>query len=136
MKRKKQTILREIKKVSQQPGGHFRRWFTCSKMELYVWYETSGEIYGFQLCYRQDLQEKALTWTKDKGFSHRGIDDGDNPMEGQFKKTPILVPDGHFSREEVSAMFREASGSVDEEVARFVSSKLDEYPDAGENSDS
>lgn len=121
------TNLRELKHVSQHTGEPFRRLFSCSTMDVYVWCEETGDMHGFQLCYRQNRKEKALTWLKDKGFTHRSVDDGENAGE-RFKMTPILVPDGEFPKEEIRAAFADASMNVDVAVVDFILKKLEEYP--------
>ena len=120
------TALRELKYINQVPGEPLRRMFSCSRMDIYVWIEESGEIYGFQLCYRHTRQEKALTWMRDKGFTHRNVDDGEN-ADGPFKMTPLLVPDGEFAKAEVIASFEEINEKVEPEIAEFIQGKLDEY---------
>ena len=119
-------MLKEIKQVNQIPNEPFRRWFHSDTMELFVWFEDSGEIYGFQLCYDKGDDEKALTWLKDRGYSHRKVDDGETTLQ-HFKRTPILVPDGMFPRDEVLASFKERSGDVDSDIVEFVVEKLGKY---------
>jgi hypothetical protein len=53
-----------------------RRWFKGEKIELIVWYEKNKKISGFQLCYKKEFSEKALTWTQASGFTHDTIDTG------------------------------------------------------------
>ncbi|MFC1671500.1 hypothetical protein ACFL01_00040 [Planctomycetota bacterium] len=125
-KKPQHTRLREVKYVSQHAGEPFRRVFCCSRMDIYVWFEESGEIYGFQLCYRQNREEKALTWLQDKGFTHRSVDDGED-RGGRFKMTPVLMPDGVFAREDVVASFEEISEKIDSEIVGFILKKVDEY---------
>ena len=119
-------MLREIKEVSQVPNEPFRRWFNSNTMELFVWIEDSGEVYGFQLCYDKGDKEKALTWLPDRGYSHHCVDDGETTIQ-HFKMSPILVPDGVFPRDEVLALFKERSGDVDDDIVEFVAEKLKEY---------
>ncbi len=120
-------MLREVEHVGQVPNEPRRRWFSGETMELYVWCEDSGEIYGFQLCYGKGRDERALTWLKDKGFTHRRVDDGEDTLEA-FKMTPILVPDGVFAKDEVLASFEAQSGKVDSDIVEFVAEKLKGYP--------
>jgi len=84
-------MLTELEKVPQH-GGRRRRWFRSAKQELIVWFSEDDSMWGFQLCYDLDKQEKALTWTQDQGFSHERVDDGED-VGLRHKRTPILVID-------------------------------------------
>ena len=62
-------------------------------MELIVWYDATGRMSGFQICYVIPGQkERALTWRPGGGFSHALVDTGDSRPDKNL--TPILVPDG------------------------------------------
>ena len=73
---------------------HDRRWIADEYFDLIVWYEAAGAIHGFQLCYDKPGRERALTWTRERGFSHTAIDSGESRPTAN--RTPILVPDGVF----------------------------------------
>jgi hypothetical protein len=119
-------MLTEFANVVQRRGEPRRRWFQSSEEDLIVWYEDDGSIWGFQLCYdRKDL-ERALTWTKDNGYSHLKVDDGEvEPLTA--KRTPILVPYGIFNAEAVLDRFLSISKSLPEDVTRLVTEKLKGY---------
>ncbi len=119
-------MLHEVENARQIEGEPFRRWFTSSAFDLYVWVSDEKDIVGFQLCYRLDARHLALTWLQDKGYTHRGIDDGEGrPL--QQKMSPVLVPDGAFPAERVLSLFEEKSKELDPEVAGFVTRKLHKY---------
>jgi len=120
-------MLREIKETRQLPGEPHRRWFADDVFDLIVWNNPPGEIVGFQLCYRDPGEEHALTWMRDKGFSHDGVDDGEAQALGP-KMTPILVPDGKFDRNGILARFEERAGKIDPVVAAFVVDLVGSYP--------
>lgn len=119
-------MLSEIKDVRQIKDEGFRRWFTDSYFDLILWYEEQNEISGFQLCYDKNGNERALTWRKDQGFSHEKIDDGD-VVPGP-KRTPILVPDGKFEKNEIAEKFESESRNIDLKISEFVYGKLMEFP--------
>lgn len=123
--------MREIRPTRQIPNEPFRKWFAGDPLDLIVWFDSAGEIIGFQLCYPMGADERALTWWRDKGFSHDRIDDGEGLPDSQ-KMTPILVPDGAFDKKSVIALIKEKCEGVDPQLARFVAEKLEGYPQADE----
>lgn len=121
------TEMKEILDVSQIPGEPRRRWFSDDYFDLIVWFDPQGEIAGFQLCYDSKKNPRALTWLRDRGFAHDGIDDGDDPLLG-YKSTPILVPNGPFDTLEIHKRFAEASTGLPENIARLVLEKIQSFP--------
>lgn len=123
-------MLRELKEAQQVSGEPFRRWFCDDTFDLILWYSNDRSILGFQLCYREDGDERALTWLKGKGFSHNRVDDGEG-RPARHKMTPILVADGTFDGDHVIDLFRQASAQMDQDVAAFVLDTIADYPEAG-----
>jgi hypothetical protein len=139
-------MLREIEKTRQIAGEPRRRWFSDEVFDLIVWYADVAEapsetgrspsaaapdptgIVGFQLCYRDWPEEKALTWLKGEGFSHNRIDPGEGRPD-HHKMTPILLPDGEFDAGQVREQFRTACAQIDPLVADTVCNALSHYPD-------
>ncbi|MEW6668085.1 MAG: hypothetical protein AB1512_22970 [Thermodesulfobacteriota bacterium] len=119
-------MLREILNVSQIPGEPLRRWFRDDYFDLIVWFDPQGEIFGFQLCYDTKRHPRALTWLRDRGFTHEGIDDGDDPLIG-YKSTPILIPDGPFETREIQRRFTEACTGLPEDITRLVLEKIQSF---------
>ena len=124
-------MLSEIRNPRQIPAEGFRRWFTDEYFDLIVWYNKSGRLIGFQLCYDKDQRERALTWTLAHGFQHDRVDSGEIP--GHSKMTPIIVADGAFDAGKVAKRFREASTGIEPGIASFVSARLSDYPAATDN---
>ena len=120
-------MLTEVHEVRQAAGEPLRRWFSDEEFDLIVWYEDAGGVMGFQLCYRADDDEKALTWMAGRGFSHNRVDDGDS-FWAHHKMTPILVADGTFDRDRVSTRFLAVAKEIDADVVRLVSKRLQSYP--------
>jgi hypothetical protein len=120
-------MLLETKNTQQIKGEPFRRWFSDPNLDLIVWYDANKSITGFQLCYKLEGEEKALTWTADQGFSHKRIDDGEN-RPARHKMTPILVPDGVFDKKTITFIFESASQQLDADIRAFVRKKLAESP--------
>jgi len=121
-------MLQEIPKTRQIEGEPFRRWFADERFDLIVWYSTDRSIIGYQLCYRDDTDEHALTWLKASGFSHRQVDSGEN-RSSRHKMTPILLPDGIFSKNQILERFERNCIAINPEVAQTVIKTLKMYPD-------
>lgn len=121
------TVLTEFFNVRQIAGDPRRRWFQSANEDLIVWYASDGSILGFQLCYDRPGTERALTWFKGEGYSHRKVDDGEN-VGLSHKRTPILVADGIFDSSTILTRFLADSKLLPAGVVAFVSAKLHEYP--------
>ncbi len=116
-------MLREIRQARQTAGEEPRRWFRDDRIDLIVWYAVPKGITGFQLCYRLDGEEKALTWLAGRGFSHDRVDDGEGRPD-DYNMTPMLVGDGAFDTEKVLQMFEAACLEMDSVIVDFVVGKL------------
>jgi hypothetical protein len=119
-------MLVEIQDTRQIPNEPYRRWFRDQTFDLIVWYASDRQIVGFQLCYRQWPEEKALTWLANTGFSHSRIDDGEGRPD-RHKMTPILIPDGIFEVDHVLKLFEKASTGIDREVSAWVARMIKNY---------
>ena len=112
-------MLKEFTHLKQIEGEHRRRWFSDDYFDLIVWYDEADTIVGFQLCYNIGKDEHAITWFRDKSFSHAKVDDGDDVVR-LYKSSPILVADGEFNPQLVAEKFKEAAAEIDPEVAKLV----------------
>ena len=119
-------MLVEIRDARQIEGQGFRRWFTDEYFDLIVWYDDERAMIGYQLCYDKDGWERAVTWTREHGFQHNRIDDGE--VTGRAKMTPLVVADGAFSRDPVAQRFRVESARIERGIADFVYDSLMSYP--------
>jgi hypothetical protein len=120
------TKMRVVE-IDQGGGQAERRWFTGESFDFIVWYSTDGVMVGFQICYREHSQERALTWLREAGFSHMRVDDGEG-RSGKYKMTPTLVPDGTFDKETVLRLLSEASGAIDPSIVKSVCTIIQRYP--------
>ena len=102
-----------------------RRWMSDEYFDLIVWYESDGQIHGFQLCYDKPGRERALTWTHEQGFHHSAVDGGESKPTAN--RTPILVADGLFPVEQVRTEFIARGGSLDAEIRDLVLIRIKEY---------
>lgn len=126
-------MLFEILHVRQIPGEYYRRWFSDENLDLIIWYSMKKEIVGFQLCYKSGIDEKALTWFIDRGYSHHKIDDGEY-HPSCFKMTPILIRDENFDNKNILNQFTKACKEIDYEIADFVCDVIKKYPLCPHNS--
>lgn len=119
-------MLAEITEARQIPGEGRRRWFRDDDLDLIVWYDESGSISGFQLCYDKLNNERALTWRSGGSYSHDAIDPGEET--GHSKMTPILVADGEFDKTRVKELFFDKSAHIDPDITSVVLDGIDRYP--------
>ena len=118
-------MLREILAVRQDNPRLRRRWYQDEFFDLYTWQAVSGTLVRFQLCYDVRGRERALTWSKERGFSHNKVDSGDE-FAGQ-QMTPLLVAAGQFPHQLVRTRFRREATSLDERTRNFILDKMREF---------
>ncbi len=122
-------MLYEILKVRQIPGEPYRRWFTDTLYDLYVWYadEARREIVGFQFCYDKNRLEHAVTWHKGRGFRFNKVDQGlDDPLGNQSQ---ILRADGRVRREALVMTFHSAAKELDQTMVKAILDVLKTFPE-------
>ncbi len=117
-------MLREMRNVRQVPGDRFRRWFSDETLEIVVWYEPDGAIFGFQICYDPQGEPRALTWTRERGFSHAGVDGGEDKPSAN--RTPILRPGAKYDASLLRKAFLASGGGLPAGERAFVEGKLAE----------
>ena len=116
-------MLKEIA-VSSEDNEPARRWFTDHDTDLFVWLDEDESIVRFQLCYNKGQSEHALTWTRDQGFSHHAVDDGEEKVM-KMKKSPILVQDGRIDYSGVQNLIRDTGRELPAFIYNFVLETLD-----------
>lgn len=116
-------MLSEIKRCKQVHGEPARRWFTSKTMDLIIWFSSSKEIIGFQICYDIDSNEKALTWRLDEGFTHNKIDSGEG-RPGKPKKSPILISDGNCDYDRVYKLFQASCKLLPKFIVNHIQNEL------------
>ncbi len=113
-------MLYEIKGIEQKEKDIKRRWFFDHNLDLLVWIKKrNNEITGFQLCYDKEHNPHALTWLREKGFSHNKIDRETGKI-GRRRGVPMLVQDGFFDIDRVSKEFRKMSAELEKNISEFV----------------
>lgn len=116
-------MLKEVKNLMQIKGEPPRRWFDDEYFDLIVWLEPDASFFGFQLCYDRTRKPRALTWTKQSGYRHTGIDDGETGA-GTSKASPVLVNDGLFDASSIAERLEAATGELPPVMAEFILEKV------------
>ena len=109
--------------MHQTAGQPRRRWFDDEYFDLIVWFDKDDSVWGFQLCYDRERKPRALTWTRQYGYKHTGIDDGER-LSGASKSSPVLVADGLFDAPSIGEKFQKDAGELPPEIAAFVTAKV------------
>lgn len=112
-------MLKEVLNVRQIPGESRRRWFSGQNMDLTVWFDNSGGIIGFELCYEKGKNEHAVRWKQGDEILNWKVDDGEN-RPGRYKETPVLLSDGLFEAKKIPRLFLKASRGIDRFIVKFV----------------
>lgn len=118
-------MLREVPavQVDQEPR---HRWFAHEYFDLVLWLSDLACIVAFELCYDKPRFERAMIWSRERGYEHFRVDAGEEtPMRN---RTPILVSDGSFPKEQVIARFTRAAGTLDPAIRALVLQRLREFP--------
>jgi len=118
-------MLVEMRSVRQVPEEGFRRWFCDEDLDLMVWYKPDKRVHGFQLCYDKSGQEKALTWFEDRGFSHQGVDSGDEtPLSN---RSPMLIEAARFETDRVFSCLSASDKELPPKLRALIRRMLKEY---------
>ena len=114
-------MLREIPEVTQDDPSIRRRWFHDDYFDLFV-LETAGELAAFELCYGIDSSERALVWSRARGYFH----DGGTSASGDFIGAR-LAPGDPLAADPIIARFERDSGELPESLQRSLMDRLREY---------
>jgi len=115
-------MLREITAVRQDEPSLVRRWFQDEYFDLFVWLTQEGKVSAFQLGYDRARQERVLSWSEARGFSHTRVDAGeDTPFQSM---TPLLVPGGSCPIRTLLRELERRSASLEAFVRTFLLAKL------------
>lgn len=118
-------MLREISSTHQNNRNQFKRWFTDSDMDLFIWFKNRSPV-CFQLCYNKCQQERSVSWHIDNGFSHNLIRPKNHSAKYRIPATPS--PEVAFNAMAIAREFLQASDHIDTALTDFIFSRLLEYP--------
>jgi hypothetical protein len=117
-------MLREIRNITQIPGQGPRRWFNDENLDLFVWYDAGGRIFGFQLCFDKDTRvELALTFTEDAGYT---LDLVASEATVCDMGSPVLIGGGEFSCQQLIDQLDERGASLERSLYEYLREKLEE----------
>jgi len=118
-------MLQENVRKTEEGHEPRRRWFSDEYFDLVVWQSAGDGIVGFQLCYDKDRAERAVSWTRSRGYGHFRVETGeDSPVKNM---TPVLVSVGAPAKEPLLARFSEASRTLDPIIRDFILERLQEH---------
>ena len=113
-------MLREILDVLQDDPSSQRRWFHDDFFDLFV-RESGGELSAFELCYGIDANERALAWSRNRGYFHDG-----ETSDGEFIGARLASGDPLVA-DPVIARFVSAAGGLPESLRVAVEARLSEF---------
>ena len=120
-------MLTEHPHVVQDTKEFRTRWFSDDYFDLTLWQRDDGSIVRFELSYNRRVNEHALTWDEQGGFSHLKVDDGEREA-GQFKMSPMFMADGVFNWKDIAERFERESRGIEAKIASFVHQKILDSP--------
>jgi hypothetical protein len=118
-------VIAEIRNVRQNPGDRFRRWFVDDQIEIFVWYEPDGGIFGFQICCKSSDASLVSTWTRMRGFSHSILDEGED--KPTVNRSPLLRPAPPRNLGLVQRSFAAIADGLPQAEQAFVTAKLAKF---------
>lgn len=72
------AAFHEVKYEPPTPGEPHHRWFQSDYFDLFLWYDATGALCRFQLCYDRYSDEHALTWVQETNdLTHQSVDGGE-----------------------------------------------------------
>lgn len=110
-------MLRAISDQQQTNGR--RLWFNDQDHDLFVWLDEQQKPLAFQFSYHTRQDEYCIHWHRQRGFSHDRIDSGDT-LDGHYKMTPVLMPDGEFEGQRLAEIFQSVCKDIDAALAQFI----------------
>lgn len=118
-------MLREIAGTKQRLNEPKKRWFTSLAMDLFVWFDEEDQIISYQLSYNKQRSEKALIWSRDKGYSHLGVDE--STPAGKYPGSPLLVADGALNPAALIALIQDSQGDLHPRIKDFIIDGIEDY---------
>jgi len=113
-------VLKEILDVLQDDPSSRRRWFHDDYFDLFV-REAGGELKEFELCYGVASNERALVWSRGRGYFHDGeAGSGDFIGAGLGSGDPL-------DADPIIARFERAAAGLPDALRLALNARLREY---------
>jgi len=113
-------VLKEILDVLQDDPSSRRRWFHDDYFDLFV-REAGGELKEFELCYGVASNERALVWSRGRGYFHDGeAGSGDFIGAGLGSGDPL-------DADPIIARFERAAAGLPDALRVALNARLREY---------
>ena len=113
-------MLKEILDVLQDDPSSRRRWFHDDYFDLFV-REAGGELKEFELCYGVASNERALVWSRGRGYFHDGdAGSGDFIGAGLGSGDPL-------DADPIIARFERAAAGLPDALRLALNARLREY---------
>ena len=113
-------MLKEILDVLQDDPSSRRRWFHDDYFDLFV-REAGGELKEFELCYGVPSNERALVWSRGRGYFHDGdASSGDFIGAGLGSGDPL-------DADPIIARFERAAAGLPDALRLALNARLREY---------
>ncbi len=122
-------MFREIKLSKQPDDGRKKRWYQSEYFDLFVWYikheelrdpKQRREFVTMQLCYDTSGRQRALEWSKARGFLHHRVDKASDSLSDHGAGSAGLVAGGQFDVDRVLPRFMQDAGNLPPIVREFV----------------
>lgn len=129
-------MFREIK-ISRQPtDGRKKRWYQSDYFDLFVWYvkhedrtapRERREFVTMQLCYDTGGRQRALEWSKARGFLHHRVAKDSDSLSDHGAGAAELRAGGEFDSDRVLPRFMQQAPTLPPIVREFVLERLADY---------
>lgn len=112
-----------------RPIRHFsndldKSWTVDDCLDLVIWYDATGDMYGFQLCYDRFGHQRAVTWTHHDGFSHSYVHSSGGLGAGM---SPVLRSCDDFPWRLVLREFMMRSQELDPAIRMLIRDMIKAY---------
>jgi len=113
-------VLKEILDVSQDDPRSRRRWFHDDYFDLFL-RQTGADLIEFELCYGIGSSERALAWSRGRGYFH----DGGKPGSGDAIGARLAAD--RLESDPVIARFEGAARGMPEDLRLALREHLREF---------
>jgi len=120
-------MLHEISHSKQLGRSLYKRWFTCTEMNLVVWFRQNRPV-SFQLSF--DKQKQTISWDEQRGF-HLYSEEKSNIYTNRNLKRAVSI--NLCDQNQLTVIRRDflvVCENIDVGLTDFIYARLMEYPTA------